>query len=213
LNTCDVEEMDIANDDDVDQEVEEQVKQVVEAPTKEVKTKKQTSKQQTKKVGLTEEEKQQKEEEKKRKEEEKQRKLEEKKRKEEEQQREREDRIQQVRAAQEASLRISNLLCVSDGAAAVVTIDGKVLTVGLPVATQKEVESWTDIQQICMWTKSYPKQASVVGLKYDGTLNVADENGANSVYAGTIRRLKENVGTGLFAWQKGRGRHCFGRVI
>lgn len=71
LDACEVEEMDIANDEDGDEEVEELVKQVAKTPTKEVQPKKQTSKQQTKKVGLTEEEKKRKEEEKKRKEEEK----------------------------------------------------------------------------------------------------------------------------------------------
>ena len=184
LDACEVEEMDIANDEDGDEEVEELVKQVTKTPIKEVQPKKQTGKQQTKKVGLTEEEK-------KRKEEEKQKKLEEKKRKEEEKQREKKERIQRVRVAQEANTSISKLLCVADRAAAVVTIDGNVLTAGLPVATQKEVESWTDIQQICMWNQIYPTQASVVGLKYDGTVNVADEYGKNSAYKAELAKWSD----------------------
>ena len=52
LDACEVEETDIANDEDGDEEVEELVKQVTKTPTKGV--------QQTKKVGLTEEEKKQK---------------------------------------------------------------------------------------------------------------------------------------------------------
>ena len=111
---------------------------------------------------------------------------EERKRKEaEEQKRKEQERLRKVKEAQEkrelekklavsqaAVEQVRNLLYVDSesGAIAIVTLDGKVHTSGLPEYLKNTVESWTDIKQVCMRIAPSMNVEYVVGLKWSGTV-------------------------------------------
>lgn len=99
--------------------------------------------------------------------EEKRRKEEEAARKAEEARREKEEYLAGQR---EAISHVRNLLCVRDDAIAIVTLDGRVKTWGLPGNIKGMVESWKDIKQVDMTIRPDMETVFAVGLKTDGTV-------------------------------------------
>ena len=100
---------------------------------------------------------------------------------------------ERLSSAQNAIGQIKNLLCVDNesGAIAVVTLEGRVYTIGLPLYLKNIVESWTDIKQISMRICPDFDREYVVGLKWSGTVLFAGKMADYSVDLSSWKNIKQ----------------------
>ena len=99
----------------------------------------------------------------------------------------------ELASAQNATEHVRNMLCVESesGAIAIVTLEGKVYTSGLPDHLKKTVEAWTDIKQISMRISPDKNREYIVGLKWSGTVLFAGKMGDYKVDLSSWNNIKQ----------------------